>query len=165
MTILRIFLVFKFLSRNEEKTNFPQEERGIFEEFLNLNLEYKYFTSSNWIVDTSAFKNFFKLAVMVFWFSMMPLIHKIPSKIFPQAKKVKKTLYFNSKIFPKSLILGWSIPRFSRLFSSRGIPRHQIPRFLVSHEEILSVSLLPMYLDSRYVCNCMYVLKKIQSRH
>ena len=25
-------------------------------------------------------------------------------------------------------ILDWSIPRFSRLFSSRGIPRPQIPR-------------------------------------
>ena len=36
-------------------------------------------------------------------------------------------------------ILDWSIPRFSRLFSSRGIPRPQIPRFLVSHKEILSI--------------------------
>ena len=40
MTILRLFLGFKFLTRNEEKNNFPREERGIFEEFLHLNLEY-----------------------------------------------------------------------------------------------------------------------------
>ena len=39
----------------------------------------------------------------------------------------------------KSFILDWSIPRFSRLFSSWEISRHEIPRFLVSHEEIESV--------------------------
>ena len=38
-TILRVFLGFKFLTRNEEKYNFPREKRGIFEEFLPLNLE------------------------------------------------------------------------------------------------------------------------------
>ena len=38
--ILRLFLGFKFLTRNEEKNSFPREERGIFEEFLHLNLEY-----------------------------------------------------------------------------------------------------------------------------
>ena len=72
---------------------------------------------------------------MVFWLSMMP--NSLKKNFLNQESK--KTLYFYSKILPKSLILGWSIPRFSRLFSSRGIPRQQIPRFLVSHEEIRSV--------------------------
>ena len=32
--MLRTFLGFKFLTRNEEKNEFPHEERGIFEEAL-----------------------------------------------------------------------------------------------------------------------------------
>ena len=39
-SILRLFLGFKFLTRNEENNNFPSDERGNFEEFLHLNLEY-----------------------------------------------------------------------------------------------------------------------------
>ena len=39
-TILRVFLDFKFLPRNEEKNGFPHEERGIFEEFPLFNLDH-----------------------------------------------------------------------------------------------------------------------------
>ena len=133
-TILRLFLGFKFLTRNEEKNNFSHEERGIFEEFLHLNLEY--ISPVQIEKKIICIQNFYKLlVVMVFWFSMMP--NSLKKNFLNQESK--KTLYFYSKILPKSLILGWSIPRFSRLFSSRGIPRQQIPRFLVSHEEIRSV--------------------------
>ena len=60
------------------------------------------------------------------------------SKGFAQKNKLPE---FPPKKRKKPSILDWSIPRFSRLFSSRGIPRPQIPRFLVSHshEEILSI--------------------------
>ena len=34
VTILRVFLGFRFLSRNKEKISIPHEERGIFEEIL-----------------------------------------------------------------------------------------------------------------------------------
>ena len=37
--ILRVFLGFKFLPIKEENNNFPLEEGGILEEFLNLIFE------------------------------------------------------------------------------------------------------------------------------
>ena len=122
-----------FLVRNEEfSRNFYTLIQSIFHQF---KLKKKII----------CIQKFYKLlVVMVFWFSMMP--NSLKKNFLNQESK--KTLYFYSKILPKSLILGWSIPRFSRLFSSRGIPRQQIPRFLVSHEEIRSVVNMAHYLQN-----------------
>ena len=49
-------------------------------------------------------------------------------------------------IFPKTLILEWSISRFFLvLFSSWEISHHKIPRFLVSHEKMTCLIRIQYY--------------------
>ena len=60
-----------------------------------------------------------------------------------------------SSFFPlKSSFLGLEIPRFPRLISSRGIPHHEIPWFLVPHEEWRHVAVIVKIS----VCKSFYLL-------